>query len=345
MNIEKKYSRLMGRVLRFTREYSFDPKFGYICFIGNSIRANNGFSGIIQMVDSPFEESVVAPGHVFGKLLDSVKSDIQLISEGDRTVVIKSGKFFTRLEIENCDVGFWDFDIPIDSEIIPVPSELFPSIRQIYFSICKDETKPNMRGIYCDKEFLYATDNFQMTRFPYKSDFVFFIPDSLLSLILEEEPGPISCVFKTDKVWFIFEDSLVFGSIRNAQFPPCRRVFEKYDSTVNSESKFVEFGSEFSEALERFAFLAAAYPNRVDLTFEPPNYMIIKTSGPGIQTAEEELVCHTNYTGSLTLNLGYLKDVVKRTNKFYIFDDRIIVFENPSGLRGVLTTMVTKTKD
>lgn len=315
MKISYELISSIDRCCKFTRKLGvFLSEFSHLCFRRDEILAYNGFSGIIHSIDSSklgekqevlsLHEDIAVPSEMISKLLHSFESGLEITVEGKRiakneeeakegkTLLIRSGKkFISKLSTPYINKNLWDFKKPNMEEMTLLDKEFFPCIRKIYFSVCKDETKPNYRGLYCDGDFLYSTDNARVTRYPFKFEKGkgLVIPDPLLELIIDETtPVGYSTTGETEKkLWLLFEEGfLVFINSFNLKFPECRKVFE----SINVEEE-VEFSSEeFMIVLRRFDLLVPTWPQKVVLVIIPGSKILVTAKGPGLEAIGKSVV-------------------------------------------------------
>lgn len=337
MKIGFDFLQKISRCAKFTRESTLVPQLSYLCFSGNTITAYNGFSGIVQIVDEDFGDSVVVPSRMLIKILGSLESELEITLESTKKLLIKGKGIVARLDLVECEA--WDWELPSLEEIRPLPSDFMDSIEQVYFTVCSDETKANMRGVFFDGEFVYSTDNIRMSRFPSKFPGSIVVPDSILNLIAGES-SPMGYVLKEDgdggkKLWLRFEDFLVWGREVTGSFPNCREIFSLppgKELDVNLEN--------LNKTLDLFGSLVSLYPSRVDLIVDPPD-LFAHISGLGISEIVRK-VCTVNCDDSflISLNLRFLGEMVSKTEKFFV-NDKFIHLISSSGLESILLLLET----
>lgn len=336
MKLSEKMLSVVDRCCKFTRYSPISTELSCLCFSEGTISAYNGISGITHLADLDLEPMAV-PGESVRELLSSL-GEIDLCSESENVVISSGKRFETKFKTPLKSLPSWDFEMPPTDSVEPLPKEFFSGLKQVYFSVSKDETKPEMRGVFCSGGYLYSTDNVRITRFPIKLGEVldFVVPDNLLEYIIDESLPPLGYYVDKTKVWLIFEGFLVFGQRSLLEFPDCKPIFES--SRLESEVKFdpVELG----KVLDRFSFFCRSYPFSISVVVTPSGKLIVDSSSPGFEYATEITECKTNVRAEIgfSVNLNFFKEIVSKSNRFYI-NDRYLYFFSDSGLESLLITL------
>ena len=351
---------VVSRCIKFTNPKGLVQEFNYFYFTGDSLRATDGFVGIIQVMPVTFETDFMVPADLFTKPIQSLTKDVE-IEVKDGNVIVKSGGFKTKFPVVNLNKERVRLEppsievakqFPIVLKKDKEPSRYFmKSLKQVYFSVCKDETKVGYRGVLFKesngRKWFYSTDNYRSSRFELleeESDPFFLrkedwlVPDTLLSLVLEGEEPAAYCL-EGEKIWLYYSDFLVMAKFPTAPFRDVGGFFERPPGLEK-----VQFNStEVSESLSRLSFFATAYPYRSDVVVIPPDRLIFVVKGGDIE-AVEEVSCKTLATGVFPVNVNYFKEAAEKTTEFY-FADPSIYFYSPSGLESVLLMLEAKSAE
>jgi len=333
MRLTKEIQPIIDRCCKFTRYSAISPELSCLCFDEGTITAYNGISGIIHLMGIDIQPMVV-PASSVKELLNSL-GELNLLSELG-SISISSGKRFSS-KFSNLlkSLPRWDFKVPTPDETELLPEKVFSGLQKVYFSVSTDETKADMRGVFCSGGYIYSTDNALMTRFPVDLGKIvdFFIPDNLLGYIIDEQRGPVGYSLDSTKIWFVFEDFVVFGQRFLGDFPNCKSVFES--SKLTSEVKFDS--TELGKVLDRFSFFVNSHPYLVDLVITPQGQLIVDAIASGIEFLTELVECETNVRDEIgfSVHINFLKKIVSKSNRFYV-NDSFLHFFSDSGLESLL---------
>jgi len=289
----------------------------------------------MQVLPVEIEGEFMLPSDLFSKAVSSLSKDVE-VQVLDNHITVKSGRFESKFNIPKLDSSKIPFSPPEDSSIEKSPEDFMASLKQVYFSVSKDETKVEMRGIQFKNSFFYSTDNYRISRFAtlFSMTKEWTVPDTLLSLILSEGEPEEFCIEK-DKVWFFYPSFLVFGTTFSLPFRDCEKIFNKI-SGLPTSSKVEYATTEVEEVLNRLVFFTNAYPYRLDVTVSS-NKLLFKVKGSGAE-AEEEAACKTELVGVFSVNIQLFVESLSKANAFY-FTEGLVYFVSSSGLESILSCL------
>lgn len=338
----------INRCIKFTSPKGLVQEYSYFYFYGDSLRATDGFTGVVQGGFPSFDTEIMIPADLFSKPVQSLTQDVE-ISLKSGNIFVKSGGFQTKFPVVSLNMDRVRIESPDPTHIRHFPEDFIASIRQVYFSVCKDETKVGMRGVYLKNNSLYSTDNYRMAKYPlhvnshsfYELKEEWIIPDILLTQILSEKDPGSYCI-DNQKIWlyYVEDNFLVFGKFPTAPFPECESMFMIKAWEENERVKFSS--SKVVDSLSRLSFFATAYPNRLDVIVLPNKLVFVVSEGE--IEAVEEVACETIFTGTFPVNVNYFKEAMERSDRFYV-TDHAIYFYSESGLESILLRLEVKSAE
>lgn len=332
--------KAVSRCVKYTNPKGFLSEYNYLCFNGDSLMATDGVVGIIHAIQINFGENrILVPADIFHKAIIALEGqDIEVTIR--RGVAIKAGGFKTKFQEIDAS-GYTSFEVPQEG-IKDIPKDFMADIKQIRFSVSSDSNKPEMMGVYFDGSHFYSTDNYRITRFalgePVEERLL--IPNTLLSLIVSEgEPNGYCLEESKGRIWFFYDEFIVFGKLLEGEFPNCGTVFETLGEKINAnEMKKVAFDrANVAKALERLSMFKIEAPNRTDLVIQP-GVLYLLVAGEGVE-AIEKLPAETAHSGLFSVSLNFLKDAVNGTECFFFPDQGLkapLFFQSQTGLETLL---------
>gem|GEM_PF-6924108 len=327
--------KIVGRCVRFSNPRGLIQEYGYFYFDGDSLKATDGFVGIIHISPVTFETMVAVPSELFSRPIQTLSQDVEL-EVSDKNIVVRSGDFKAKFPVIGLDSKKVEINPPDFSMLSKLPSKFMDSLKQVLFSVSKDETKIGMRGIlFKDKKF-YSTDNYRISRAKFLGDFKegFFIPDRLLSLVLSEE-DPIEYCLEGNKLWLFYEDFLVFGILPSVPFPECDSLF-----STPPAAKVYFTSSKVLECLDRLSVFVSNFPYRMDVLVYSNSIFFIVHSGGTIE-AVEAIECKSEITGVFAANINYFREAAEKS-EWFTFNKNIICFYSKAGLESILLQLEAK---
>jgi len=309
---------IVSRSFGFSNPSGLVQEFGCFLFRGDSLIASDGFVGIIHALPITFEQDLLVPAMLFSRPIQSLSGDVTIrVEEG--SVIIQSRGFKSKFPYLDLDKNRLSVAAPDLSEFKFFPKDFMASLNQVYFSVNKDETMVGLRGVKVDGQVFYSTDNFRISKYNYlleKNESLedLMIPDNLLIRILSEGEPDGYCL-QGDRIWFTYEDFLVFGKLPSAPFSDCESIFGSIKSSLEESNKVGFDSSALSESLTRLSFFATAYPNRIHVLIFPSRMVLVAKNGE--VEAVEQVICDTAATGAFSVNLNFFKQAVERSDLFY----------------------------
>jgi DNA polymerase III sliding clamp (beta) subunit (PCNA family) len=244
-------------------------------------------------------------------------------------IKIEAGKFRTKIPLyrEN-NYPFPEFNLD-DSKSLP--RNFLEAVRRVYFAVCKDTSKERCRGVFLDKNILYATDTHRIARCTtdFETDSSFIVPDDLLEILLTEEDSPESYAISGNMFWFLFKDHKAFALRVREPFPNCEGFFNsfpKHDQYCTFEK------SAMSSALKRMQPFCEGPQKRMDVKVEERRIIFQSHNRNG--EAEEEVECEHGGDWSFSVSHDFFESCATRMGKFRYHGD--LLYFQEGGLECLL---------
>ena len=349
--IEFKASELkdvIGKCARFSSTTGIIPEFGYLAIRDGFITAFNGYIGIKYRNPISISEEFILPAETFSRSLYKVEdSTVNLIKKKDE-VLFKSRRFKAKLPNPPNEYTII-IDVPGDDMKKPIPEGFSDSLNQLLFSVPKDDkAKESLKGIYYDGEKFYASDNIKLSRFTpnFKLEKDLFIPAKLLEHLIEDKP--LAYYLSDNKLWFWFENYVIFGVANKITFPMGKNFFDDKLSKKD-ESVIVSVDRELlNAATERIAIYAELYMNRMNVVALLDEIVLYAYAPSGVE-AIEVLKATSNITpgdqaGFVSVDLNFFKEEVERASDFFFTSNTsdFVYFSNNTGLESILKPLAVE---
>jgi DNA polymerase III sliding clamp (beta) subunit (PCNA family) len=328
------FSKILGMCSKFASTRDLVPVLKCFKFSGYRISTTDGSRGIIYEMENPFDTTFFVPSDlltIFGNL--EQVADIEVDSEYCR---ISSGRFKTKIPLFRGNYTYPE----MPSEIEKLPDKFLDYVREVYFAVTKDETKPEMRGVFVDKNVFYATNNRLIVRYTAPIEFAssFLIPDTLLELVIGNEP--LGYTFLEDKFWFWYQNYLVFCSLIKKSFPDCKGIFDFYVSKPPEIVCSFDLSSMIS-ALRRLEPFAEGILIKKISVLVTDKCITFKGTNPNVGEAEEEIDSSglpSGTTWSFDVSFELFSSLASRINRFSLIE-QVLCFSDGGPLEGLLTTV------
>jgi DNA polymerase III sliding clamp (beta) subunit (PCNA family) len=248
------------------------------------------------------------------RVFSHVEGEAEIKVEGNH-IKIEAGKFRTKIRLYRERYPFPEFDLK-DSKSLP--RNFFDAVKKVYFAVCKDTSKERSRGVFLDRNILYATDTHRIARYTtdFETDLSFIVPDDLLEILLTEEDIPESYTIGDDKFWFLFKDHKAFASTVKEPFPNCERYF----NSVSKHDTYCTFEkSAMSSALKRIQPFCEGSLKRMDVKVEERR-IIFQSHNPNGE-AEVEIQCEGGGDWSFSVSHDFFESCATRMSQFQYHGD------------------------
>lgn len=337
----------IGKCTRFSTTRGLIPEYGYLAMReGGHIFATNGVTGIRHQnpVTSLIEEFVL-PSETFFGILSSFPADTEVdLIKQDKYTFVKVGRSF-RAKFPNLQEESINMDIPPDEVKIPLPDGFGECLRQIVFSVPKDDkVKESLRGIYYDGKSFYASDNIKLSRITpnFTLGEELFIPNQLLEHLVEDKPLAY-CITEAEGVerllWFWFKDYIIFGAVKGTVFPMGEGNFDKILVEECNSTHISAKPEELKENVDRIAIIAEQYRNRINIVAFKDDLALYTVIPSGIEAIEFFPVSSDVKEGEkpefVAVDINFFKEEIERCSDFFFTDD-FIYFRNKDGLESIL---------
>ena len=313
----KELSSILTKCKKFASSQEFTP-LALKCFKfqGDRITAMDRHRGIVYKLDSGYDfGEFLTAANLMTQVFSHIEGEAEIRVEGNH-IKIEAGKFRTRIPLYQERYAFPEFDLK-DSKSLP--RNFFEDVRRVYFAVCKDTSKERCRGVFFDKNILYATDTHRIAKYTtdFETDFSFIVPDDLLEIILTEEDDPESYAISGNTFCFLFKDHKAFSLRVREPFPDCERYFDslpKHDTYCTFEK------SAMSSALKRMQPFCEGPQKRMDVKVEERRIIFQSHNRNG--EAEEEIECeHGGDWGTFSLSHDLFESCATRMSRFQYTGD------------------------
>ena len=285
--------------------------------------------GIVYKLDSgcDFGEFLTA-ANLMARVFFHLEGEAEIKAEGNH-IEIEAGKFKTRIPLYKEKYPFPEFNGKHSKRL---PTNFLEAVKKVYFSVCKDTSKERCRGVFVDKNILYATDTHRIAKYTadFENDVSFTVPDDLLEILLAEEDSPESYAIEGGKFWFFYKDHKAFASTVREPFPDCERVFNSFPK----EDRYCTFEkSTMCSALKRMQPFCEGPLKRMDVKVEKRKIIFRCQNSNG--KAEEEIECEGGGNwGPFSVNHDLFESCAARMSQFQ-YDGDSLYFEE-GGLQCLL---------
>lgn len=220
----------------FTADRDIVPGLRHLWFAGDTIRASAGEASAMWCTPWTFPGEFSVSADLLTRLVNSLNDqghETCSFALADSGVVLRSPGFRATLNryapAANEDLSAYLQREPPTAGRIALSPAWWKALDRLMFSVCQDETKPALRGVFwADNGLLMATDTFRIsvlspdvkTRVlsPHKGGFL--LPDHLLSRLGGRRREATETCLERDSIqWFFFESGAVAGSLLHGAFP------------------------------------------------------------------------------------------------------------------------------
>jgi len=324
---------VLKKCQRFTSNREFDPgALKCFKFEGNLVMAMERDRGIVYELGNSYDfDEFLTVADFIVRVSSRLGRDAQFKVEGDY-IKIEDGKYRTKIPLyrEN-NYPFPKFDLN-DSKRLP--RNFFDAVKKVYFAVCKETSKERCRGVFLDKNILYATDTHRIARCvtDFETDSSFIVPDDLLEIVVTEEDSPESYAISGNQFWFLFKDHKAFALRVREPFPDCERVFNSFPKR-DTECTFEK--SAMSLALKRMQPFCEGPLKRMDVKVKERR--ITFQSGNRNGEAEEEIECEHGGDWTFSVSHDLFESCATRMSRFQYHRD--FLYFQEGGLECLLKTL------
>jgi DNA polymerase III sliding clamp (beta) subunit (PCNA family) len=165
------------------------------------------------------------------KFLQTLNEDEIDIKKVGEAVQVKSKKAQIKFPIITSPP--LEFDRSDEGDEYVLPEDTMKGINICSQFMSKDETQPQYRGVYVDKDYVYATDGFRLARYKAESDFSFFIPDAFCQLMLVMIPKTLK--IHDNHLKCITRSTRAYSTVLSPAYSPpdYAKIFTKLEPYMN----------------------------------------------------------------------------------------------------------------
>jgi DNA polymerase III sliding clamp (beta) subunit (PCNA family) len=320
------FSKILGMCSKFASTRDFVPVLKCFKFSGYQISATDGSRGIIYELSEPFDTTFFVPTDLL-TIVGNLEKEANLVVDAEN-LRISSGRFKTKIPLFRGNHIYPG----MPKEIEKLPEKFLEYVDKVYFAVTKDETKPEMRGVFVDKNVFYATDNRRIVRYTAPIEFApsFLIPDPLLELVMVGNDSPLGYTFLDGKFWIWYQNYLVFCSLIKKEFPDCKGIFDHYvgkPPEVVCDFDLVAIGA----ALRRLEPFAEGLLIKKISVLVTDKCMVFKGANPLVGEAEEEIDASglpSGTTWSFDVSFELFNSIATKIPKFSFLDNVLYFSDN-----------------
>ena len=325
-------SSVLTKCKKFASQHEFAP-IALKCFKfqGSLIMAMDRHRGIVYELENGYDfGEFLTAANFMVRVFSHAEGEAEIKVEGNH-IKIEAGTFRTKIPLYRERYPFPEFDLK-DSKCLP--RNFLEAVRKVYFAVCKDTSKERCRGVFLDKNILYATDTHRIARFTtdFETDSSFIVPDDLLEILITEEESPESYAIVGNMFWFLYKDHKAFASRVKEPFPNCERFFNSFpkpDHYCTFEK------TAMSPALKRMQPFCEDPQKRMDIKVEEGK-IFFRTRNPNGE-AEEEIVCEGGGDWSFSVSHVHFESCATRMSRFQYIGD--FLYFQEGGLECLLKTL------
>jgi DNA polymerase III sliding clamp (beta) subunit (PCNA family) len=326
-------SSVLEKCKKFASSQEFTP-LALKCFKfqRNRMMAMDRHRGIVYELDSGCDfGEFLTTANLMARVFFHIEGEAEIKAEGNR-IKIEAGKFRTQIPLYQEKYTFPEVDL---KESKALPNNFLEAVKKVYFAVCKDTSKERCRGVFVDKNILYATDTHRVAK--YTADFQngssFIVPDDLLEILITEEESPESYAIVSNIFWLLYKDYKAFASTVREPFPDCERVFNSF----SEQDHFCVFDkSAMSSALKRMQPFSEGPLKRMDVKVKAGKIFFGCQNSNG--EAEEEIKCEGGGNwGPFSVSHDLFESCATRMSQFQYFRDALYFQEG--GLECLLKTL------
>ncbi len=266
----------------FASDRDLVPGLKQVWFQGTSVRSNSGSAGAVHTTPWTFPgEFALSAAHlrrIVTSLNDSSVEELVLESH-EGTIRLRGGRFRAQLGCYR-PAGTEDVSLYVQREAPKTPrTALDPrwwgELERVMFTVCRDETKPPLRGVYWSEGgLLLSTDTFRISVLNPPKEYRtpapkggLLLPDHLLERLGSRRRDATSVCLEGDAtVWFFLgERAAVYGSLLAAGFPTAgfAGALKKVREDARGGGTWVDVTGDLAAAFERLLHFATAPTFRV----------------------------------------------------------------------------------
>lgn len=317
----------LARVVPITSRGGQLPILQYVLLRANAgvleLTATDLEIGVVTSVGGGLKgggEVAVPARSVFSYIQQLPKTHPVEISVQKNTVRIETKNFSASFPLANSD----DFPILPKSQakkVAKLPAHvLCGGLQQVIFSAARDETRPEIRGVYVGGETsiqLAATDSFRLAEYSINGESInersFVLPLTTAQEVIRifEGQGDIEISLADNYIVFTSNETELTSRLIDGEYPNYQQIIPTKHTT-----KVVVNKDELIRSLKTLTVLLPPSSRRVGLVVDPDNSVITaRVEGGG--SAEGEVVVDVKGDGATTevlMNIQYLIEGLQHIN-------------------------------
>jgi len=230
----KELMPVLNLVKGFVADKNILPALTHLYFKEDSVRAFSGSAGAVWYTPwSMGEEPLILPAEdmvtVFQSLFDQGIEEVDLNPTATQ-VTVKAGRFrgsLPKLVIDDAPTTFMQRAAP--PRQVETGKDFWDDVDRVAFSVCKDATKPSLRGVcWASSGRLFTADSARIaTLAPRKGAALkppiaagLLIPDHLLERLAGNRSKVTGVGMEGESIlWCFMDPGMVFGSLMEGAFP------------------------------------------------------------------------------------------------------------------------------
>jgi len=320
----------------FTATRDIVPVLKCLYFQGDTVRAFSGEAGAVWYTPWKMPGEFAVPADTLVRLVDSLHAqghEEVTLTRTEASLVLRASGFRAVLPtLPETERSAFVFRDPPEKGKVSVSKEFWQDADRTVGTICQDETKPMLRGIFWGPsgKFLISTDAFRITVAHMSAGAVaaprptgVLIPDHLLSRCGARRREIISVALEGEGLlWFFFESGAVYGSLLQAEFPSGRSIefIKKVREAERAHGSWITLpsGPPVEQAMDRLLYLAEGPVFKVsgEITKDA---LILRVGGQEGPSAEESFPAQVKgEQGTFSVNGKFFRDALGISHRFWV---------------------------
>ena len=271
--------------------------------------------------------SIVVPVVLLHEILKKLPQDSDIVvskSQDESLVHVKSGN--SRFKLPSLDItDFPNIQIPqsLNFHFDVHPTQLLNSLDMVRFSICSEESRYNLSGVFFDtntdqeknKICLVTSDGHRLTHSTLKvNGQLSVMPEFLISKkmcqelfsIVEKTEDQVQVFYSENQIVLKQKDLMFSSRLVDATFPDYKNMIPVCSQHATLNAK------DFLNSLERLSPLVNDRSPHVHMSFSNDNLKLLVPSENNSEATDEIYINYNGPSISLILNLRYLLEIVSR---------------------------------
>lgn len=332
----------------FVSDRAIIPAYQHFFFTPEALEAYMGTAGAFyaglwpkKAIPEPFSLPAESLVKILASLGDQGVGTVEFGEAKNGRVQVKGGRFKSGLPILTGDALNLNLpDPPGDEAQVSVSGGFWDDVERMLFSVCQDETKPVLRGLFvAPSGTLVATDSFRISVLSpgpesFKPRAGVLLPDYLLTRLGAQRKQVQALTVRESQCWFFLESAQVFGALLEGAFPASRVGAAlkgvREQAKVGGTWILLDPDATLDLLLARLLYFAEPPTFSVQVTVETKSVTLRAGGSDGAPGAEEVIPAKIQGPGgTFAINGRYLREACQVSNRFWFQSPHPLYFLSP----------------